>query len=90
MSLKTYFNILSNRVIFVNIFFKRSVFFTETGERRGYDIDNVDEIMRYKIREIESLQEEIQKQEASRHLFFLSIQAFKELNKRHNMLRIYD
>ena len=46
--------------------------------------------MRYKIREIETLQEEIQKQETSRQMFFLSIQAFNELSKRPNMLRVYD
>ena len=71
-----------------NQFFISSVFFTDSGERRGYDIDNVDEIMMYKIQEIEAIKEEMHQQKVSKQLFFLSIEAFNELNKRHQMLKI--
>ena len=59
----------------------RSVYFSNTGERRGYEVDNLDQIMLYKLKELENFNPDIDKQKSTREIFFLSIEAFNHLCK---------
>ena len=57
-----------------------SIYFTPSGERRGYEVDNADLVLETKMKEL--VTEDERKLESSRRAFFLSVEAFKELEKK--------
>ena len=67
-------------IIVQSILYFSSIYFTPSGERRGYEVDNADLVLETKMKEL--VTEDERKLESSRRAFFLSVEAFKELEKK--------